>query len=68
MKKKVKHIQKLSKIVMYEFCYNYVKLKYQQKTKLCYMDTDSFLAYVKTDEMYKDITVDIKKRFHTSNY
>ena len=53
---------------MYEFCYNYVKLKYQQKTKLCYMDTDSFFAYVKTDEMYKDITVDIKKRFHTSNY
>ena len=57
--KKVKHIQKLSKIVMYYFYYDYIKLKYQQKPKLYYMDTDSFLAYIKTDEIYKDITVDI---------
>ena len=44
---------------MYYFYYDYIKLKYQQKPKLYYMDTDSFLAYIKTDEIYKDITVDI---------
>ena len=60
--KNVKHIQQVSKIVMYEFFYDYVKLKYWQKTKLCYMHTDSFLVYIKTDEFYKDITVDIKNK------
>ena len=47
---------------MYYFYYDYIKLKYQQKPKLYYMDTDSFLAYIKTDEIYKDITVDIEKK------
>ena len=47
---------------MYEFCYNYVKLKYWQKTKLFYMDTDSFLVSIKTDEIYMDVTVDIEKK------
>ena len=46
---------------MYEFCYNYVKLKYWQKTKLFYMDTDSFLVSIKTDEIYMDVTVDIEE-------
>ena len=40
-----------SKILMYEFCYDYVKLKYGEKAKLCYMDTDSFIAYIKTDDI-----------------
>ena len=39
-------ILKLSKIVKYEFWYDYVKLKYGKKTKLCYMDTDSFIVYI----------------------
>ena len=34
-------IQELSKILMYEFCYDYLKPKYGEKTKLCYMDTAS---------------------------
>ena len=44
-------ILKLSKIIMYKFWFDYVKLKYGEKAKLCYMDTDSFIAYIKTDEI-----------------
>ena len=53
---------------MYEFWHDYVKLKYCENTKLCYMDTDSFIAHVKTDNIYKDIEKDIEKRFDTSNF
>ena len=44
-------ILELSKILMYECCYDYVKPKYGKKAKLCYMDTDSFVAYIKTDDI-----------------
>ena len=50
----------LSKTVMYEFWYDYVKPKYDEKAKLCYMDTDSFIVHVKTDDIYKDIK-DVEK-------
>ena len=40
-------VLELSKILMYEFWYGYVKPKYDEKTKLCYMDTDSFIVYIK---------------------
>ena len=53
---------------MYEFWYDYVKPKYDQKAKLCYMDTNSFIVYIKTDDIYKDIAEDVEIRFHTSNY
>ena len=42
-------IQELSKIVMYEFCYDYVKQKFGEKVKFCSMDTDNFIDYIKTD-------------------
>ena len=58
----------LSKILMYEFWYDYVKPKYDEKAKLCYMDTDSFIVYIKTDDTYKNIAEDVKTRFDTSNY
>ena len=58
----------LSKTVMYEFWYDYVKSKYGQKAKLRYMDTDSFIVYIKTGDIYKDIAEDVKTRFNTSNY
>ena len=61
-------ILELSKILMYEFWYDYVKPKYGEKVKLCYMDTDSFIVYIKTDDTYKDIAEDIETRFDTSNY
>ena len=41
-------ILEISKIVIYEFWYDYVKSKYGERAKLCYMDTDSFILYIKT--------------------
>ena len=58
----------LSKTVMYEFWYDYVKLKYSENAKLCYMDTGSFIVHVKTDDIYKDIVEYGKARFDTSNF
>ena len=52
---------------MYEFVYDYVKPKYFEKAKLCYNDTDSFIAHVKTDDIYKDIEQNFETRFDTSN-
>ena len=61
-------ILELSKTVMYKFWYDYVKPKYGEKAKLCYMDTDSFVVYIKTDHLYQDIAEDVETRFDTSNY
>ena len=47
----------LSKILMYESWYDYVKPKCGKKAKLCYMDTNSFLVYTKPDDIYKNIVV-----------
>ena len=58
----------LSKTVMYEFWYGYVKPKYGENAKLCYMDTDSFIVHVKIDDIYKDIAEDVDTRFDTSNF
>ena len=52
-----------SKTVMYEFWHDYIKPKYDEKAKLCYMDTDSFMVHIKTKNIYKDITT-----FDTSKY
>ena len=61
-------ISEISKILMYEFWYDYMKLKYGENVKLCYMDTDSFIMNIKTEDFYKDIANDVEKRFDTSNY
>ena len=58
----------LSKIVMYEFHYDYMKPKYGENLKLCYMDTDSLVYHIKTEDFYEDIAGDVKKRFDTSGY
>ena len=55
----------LSKTVMYEFSYDYVK--YGENAKLCHMDTDSFIVYVETEDIIKDIAEDNETRFDTSN-
>ena len=57
-----------SKLLMYEFWYDYMKPKYGNNVKLCYMDTDSFIMDIKTEDFYKDIANDVEKRFDTSNY
>ena len=58
----------ISKTLMKEFWYDYIKPKYQEKAKLCYMDTDSFIIHIKTEDFYKDIANDVEKWFDTSNY
>ena len=58
----------ISKILMYEFWHDYMKPKYSNDVKLCYMDTDSFVINIKTEDFYKDIANDVEKRFDTSNY
>ena len=58
----------ISKTLMYEFWYDYVKPKYQDKPKLCYMDTHSFIIHIKTKDFSKDIVNDVEKWFDPSNY
>ena len=57
-----------SKSVINEFWYDFVKLKYDGKAKLCYMDTGSFIVYIKTEDIYTYIVKDVETRFETSNY
>ena len=58
----------ISKILMYEFWYDYMKPKYGNKVRSCYMDTDSFIMSIKTNDFYKDIANHVEKRFDISNY
>ena len=61
-------IIEISKITMYEFCYDYVGQKYTENTKLCYMDTDNFIVYIKTKNIYVNIAKDVETRVDTSNH
>ena len=54
-------ILEIGETVMYEFWYDYIKPKYQGNAKLCYMDTDSFVIHIKTEDFYKDIADDVLK-------
>ena len=58
----------LSKLIMYEFHYDYMLPKYGKNLKWCYMDTDSFVYDIKTEDFYKDIAGDVESRFDTSGY
>ena len=58
-------ILKLNKVIMYEFWSDYVKPKYSEKAKLGYLDTDSFIVYIKTNDIYVSV---VENRFDTSNY
>ena len=53
---------------MYEFWYDFMKPKYCNDVKLCYMDTDSFIMNIKINDFYEDIDNDVENRFDTSNY
>ena len=61
-------ILEINKTLMYEFWYDYIKPKYQNNAKLCYMDTYSFIINIKTEDFYKYITYDVENRLDTSNY
>ena len=58
----------LSKTLMYEFCYDYMRPKYGSKVKLCYMDTDSFVYEIEIEDFYTDIASNVEKRFNTNGY
>ena len=57
----------MRKTVMLVFWCDYVTLKYGEKAKLSYMDTDSFMIYIKTEDTYADIAKDAETRFNISN-
>ena len=62
-------IPDLSKIIMYEFHYDYIVPKYGlEKLKLCYMDTDSLVYDIKTEDFYEDIANDVEARFDAIGY
>ena len=50
----------ISKTLMYEFWYDYIKPKYQDRAKLCYMDTDSFVIHIKNDDFMKTLMMTLK--------
>ena len=56
----------ISKTLMYEFWYDYIIPKYFDNAKLCYMNTDSFIFTIKTDDFYEDIMSDLEKWYDTS--
>ena len=58
----------LSKSMMYDFHYNYIKTKYGDKATLLFTDTDSFAYEIRTKDFYKDINPGIEKRFDSSDY
>ena len=61
-------ILEMSKTVIYEIWYNYMKPQYGEKARLCYMDTASFIFYIKTKDIDPDIAKDVETRFDTSNF
>ena len=58
----------LSKTIMYDFHYNYIKPMYKDKVKLLFTDTDSLMYEIETEDFFKDISGDVKDRFDTSDY
>ena len=61
-------ILEISKTVMYDFWYHYVKPKHREKAGLCYMDTDRFIVYIKSKAIYLDIAKNVETKFDISNY
>ena len=58
----------ISKTLLYEFWYDYMKPKYHDEAKLCYMDTGKFIIHIKAEYFYEDIAIDVEKWFDISNY
>ena len=58
----------ISKTLMYKFCYDYIIPKYGDRVQLCYMDTNSFVIHIITEDFYKDIANNVEIWFDTSNY
>ena len=58
----------LSKSLMYDFHYNYIKTKYGDKAKILFTGTNSLAYEIRTNDFHKDINPDIERRFDTSDY
>ena len=58
----------ISKTLMYKFWYDYITPKCEDRAKLCYTDTDSFIIHTITEDFFEDIAGDVKKWFDTSNH
>ena len=58
----------ISKTLMYKFWYDYIKPKYEDRAKLCYTDTDSFIIHIITEDFFEDIAYDVERWFDTPNY
>ena len=61
-------ILSISKMLMYEFWYDFINPKYGDRAKLCYTDTDSFIINIKTEDFFEYIFNDVERWFDTSNY
>ena len=61
-------ILEISQTLMYGFWYDYVKPKYNDKAKLCYMNTDSFVINIFAEDIFQDINNDVERWFDTPNY
>ena len=57
----------ISKTLMYKLWYDYIKPKYEDSSKLCYTDSDSFIIYIITEDFFVDISDDVERWFDTSN-
>ena len=57
----------ISKILMYDFWYDYINPKYGNRAKLCYTDTDSIIIYIKTEDFFEHISNNVERWFDTCN-
>ena len=55
----------VNNILRYELWYDYLKTKYSEKVELRYMDTDSFITHIETEDIHEDIAEDVESRFDT---
>ena len=61
-------ILEISKTLMYKFWYDCIKSKYGDNVKFCYMDTDSFIMHIKTEDFYKDIANNVEEMMLINQY